>query len=127
MASPDGVLNQQRIENGEDVLDVLYLLPLEPGKPEYLRSDNGPAFTPQSFQTWLKNVSVEPIRIFQGNPWENGDNQRLNGTLRHEVLNTEWFTTIDQARTAIGRWPRQDRRVRPHQAMNMRPPVALDA
>ena len=38
-----------------------------------------------------------------GSPWENGYNERFNGTLRHEVLNTEWFTTIGQVRTAIGK------------------------
>ena len=29
-------------------------------------------------------------------PWENGYNERFNGTLRKEVLNTQWFSTIKQ-------------------------------
>ena len=61
----------------------------------------GPEFTSQSFQSWLKKVGIEPIRIYTCSPWENGYNERFNGTLRHEVLNTEWFTTIGQARTVI--------------------------
>lgn len=109
--------------NGEDVLEALYPLLLKHGKPEFLRSDNGPEFISQSFQSWLKKVGIEPIRIYPGSPWENGYNERFNGTLRHEVLNTEWFTTIGQARTVIGRWLKKYNQVRPHQALNMRPPV----
>ena len=95
--------------NGEDVLEALYPLLLKHGKPEFLRSDNV--------------LCDERIRIYPGSPWENGYNERFNGTLRHEVLNTEWFTTISQARTVIGKWIRQYNQVRPHQALNMRPPV----
>ncbi|MFA9474022.1 MAG: integrase core domain-containing protein [Filomicrobium sp.] len=32
------------------------------------------------------------IQIYPGLPWENGCNERFNGTLRREVLNAEWFT-----------------------------------
>ena len=56
-------------------------------------------------------------------PWENGYNERFNGTLRHEVLKTEWFTSIDQARVVITQWLRQHNHIRPHHALGMRPPV----
>ena len=64
-----------------------------------------------------------PIRIYPGSPWENGYNERFNGTLRHEVLNAEWFTTTKQAQIVINQWLRQYNHTRPHQALNMRPPV----
>ena len=106
-----------------DVLEAIYPLLLTHGKPEFLRSDNGPEFVAGAFQTWLTRVGIKPIRIYPGSPWENGYNERFNGTLRREVLNGEWFTTINQARTVIGRWLRQYNHIRPHQALNMRPPV----
>ena len=106
-----------------DVLEAIYPLLLTHGKPEFLRSDNGPEFVARAFQTWLTKVGIKPIRIYPGSPWENGYNERFNGTLRREVLNGEWFTTINQARTVIGRWLRQYNHIRPHQALNMRPPV----
>ena len=109
--------------NGEDVLEALYPLLLKYGKPEFIRSDNGPEFVSQGFQDWLNKVGIKPIRIYPGSPWENGYNERFNGTLRHEVLNAEWFHTIAQARTVVARWLRQYNHVRPHQALNMRPPV----
>ena len=98
-------------------------------------SDNGPEFLAEPLQTWLGKVGIKPIQIYPGSPsrrrfaclpgsaWENGYNERFNGTLRREVLNAEWFTTIRQARTVINQWLRQYNQIRPHQALNMRAPV----
>lgn len=87
--------------NGVDVLDALYPLLLQRGKPEYVRSDNGPEFIGISFQEWLVKVGIKPIRIYPGSPWENGYNERFNATLRREVLNAEWFHTTQQALIVI--------------------------
>ena len=107
----------------EDVLEALYPLFLRHGAPEYIRSDNGPVFGAQTMQDWPVRVSIKPIRIYPGSPWENVYNERFNGTLRHEVLNAEWFTTTKQAQIVINQWLRQYNQIRPHQALNMRPPV----
>lgn len=75
-----------------EVLEALYPLLLKHGKHDFIRSDNGPEFTLESFQTWLKKVGVKPIRTYPGSPWgssrigSNGYNERFNGTLRREVL-----------------------------------------
>lgn len=106
-----------------DVLDALYPVLLKHGKPEHIRSDNGPEFIAAGLQDWLTRVGIKPLRIYPGSPWENGYNERFNGTLRREVLNAEWFTSIDQAQTVINTWLKQYNRIRPHQALNMRPPV----
>jgi transposase InsO family protein len=106
-----------------DVLEALYPLLIKHGKPDYIRSDNGPEFVSELFQTWLRRVKIEPIRIYPGSPWENGYNERFNGTLRHEILNAEWFTTTKQAQIVINQWLRQYNHIRPHQALNMRPPI----
>ena len=68
-------------------------------------------------------VGIKPIRINPGSPWENGYNERFNGTLRHEVLNAEWFTTTKQAQIVINHSLRQYNHTRPHQALYFRPPV----
>jgi transposase InsO family protein len=47
----------------------------------------------EAMQDWLVRVGIKPIRIYLGSPWENGYNERFNGTLRYEVLNAEWFNT----------------------------------
>ena len=107
----------------EDVLEALYPLFLKHGTPEFIRSDNGPEFIAQNFQGWLTKVGIKPIRIYPGSPWENGYNERFNGTLRREVLNAEWFATVKQARIVIEIWRKQYNHIRPHQALGMRPPV----
>lgn len=83
----------------------------------------GPEFVSEGFQAWLTKVGVKPIRIYPCSPWENGYNERFNGTLRREVLNAEWFVSIDQAKAVIGKWLKQYNHIRPHQALSMRPPI----
>ena len=103
-----------------EVLEALYPLFLKHGRPEFIRSDNGPEFIAENFQTWLAKVGIKPVRIYPGSPWENGYNERFNGTLRREVLNAEWFTSIRQAQTVIKIWLKQYNHIRPHQALNMK-------
>ncbi len=106
-----------------EVLEVLYPLLLRHGSPEYIRSDNGPEFAAEAVQNWLRLVGIKPIRIYPGSPWENGYNERFNGTSRREALNAEWFSTTEQAQIVINHWIRQYNHTRPHQALKMHPPV----
>lgn len=106
-----------------DVLEALYPLILKRGRPDVIRSDNGREFTAEALQDWLKKIGVKPIQTYPGSPWENGYNERFNGTLRREVLNAEWFATVEQAKTVIGKWLRQYKHIRRHQALGMRPPI----
>ena len=52
----------------EDVLEALYRLLLKRGKPEYIRSDNGPEFIATALQLWLIKVGIKPIQIYPGSP-----------------------------------------------------------
>ena len=53
-----------------DVLEALYPLLLNRGKPEYIRSDDGPEFTSEPFKDWLTKISIKPINIYPGSPWD---------------------------------------------------------
>ena len=106
-----------------NVLEALYPLLLKHGKPEYIRSDNGSEFIAATLQLWLRKAGIKPIQIYPGSPWENGYNERFNGTLRHEVLNAEWFTSVAQAQIVINMWLKEYNNIRPHQSLNMRAPV----
>ena len=109
--------------NSDDVLEVMHRLLLEYGKPEFIRFDNGGEFVAEHLQEWLRRVGVTPIQIYPGSPWENGYNERFNGTLRREVLNAEWFHSIKQAQVAINVWPTEYNHIRPHTALGMLPPA----
>ena len=106
-----------------EVLEAIYPLILKHGKPEYIRSDNGREFIAKALLEWFNRVGIKPIQIHPGSPWENGYNERFNGTLRAEVLNAEWFSTTKQAQTVINAWLKKYNHIRPHQALNMRSPV----
>ena len=75
--------------NAHNVLDALHTLLMKHGKPEFIRYDNGPEFIAMHPRDWLKKVGIKPMQIDPGSPWENGYNQRFNGTLRKEVLDAE--------------------------------------
>ncbi len=83
----------------------------------------GSEFKAGVLQQWLRTVDVEPIYSYPGSPWENGYNERFNGTLRHEVLNPEVFYSLDEAQAVIAQWIHQYNHIRPHQSLDHRPPV----
>ena len=68
--------------NAHDVLDTLHPLLIKHGNPECILSDNGSEFIAAHFQGWLKRVGIQPLLIYPGSAWENGYNERFNGTLR---------------------------------------------
>lgn len=109
--------------NAKDVLDTLYELFLEEGIPEYIRSDNGSEFTAQKVQDWLKRVGVKTAYITPASPWENGYNERFNGTLRDELLNGEIFYTLREAQAMIEQWRVSYNQVRPHSSLGYKPPA----
>jgi len=108
--------------NSDDVLDVLSTLFLTQGIPEYIRSDNGSEFTAHVLQNWLKGLNVKTAYIEPGSPWENGFNERFNGSLRDECLNLEYFYTLKEARVIIGQWVDEYNHIRPHSSLGYRPP-----
>jgi len=91
--------------------------------PEHIRSDNGPEFTAQAVRRWLNNLEVHTLFIEQGSPWENGYIESFNGKLRDELLNREIFTTLTEAKILIEEWRQEYNQVRPHSALNYRPPA----
>ena len=105
----------------DDVLDVLSDLFLTRGLPDFIRSDNGSEFTAQALQDWLKGLNVKTAYIAPGSPWENGFNERFNGSLRDECLNRERFYTLKEAQQLIEIWRREYNHIRPHSALNYRP------
>jgi putative transposase len=109
----------------DDVLDVLSTLFLTKGLPDYIRSDNGSEFTAHPLQKWLKDLGVKTAYIEPGSPWENGFNERFNGSLRDECLNLEYFHTLKEARVIIGQWVNEYNHIRPHSSLGYRPPSPL--
>ncbi len=66
----------------------------------------------------MRTLTIEP-----GSPWENGDNESFNGKLRDELLNREIFYSLREAQVLIERWRRHYNTIRPHSALDYRPPA----
>jgi putative transposase len=106
-----------------DVQEVLGELFLTRGCPAHIRSDNGPEFLAQSLRHWFAQLEIAPLFIEPGSPWENGYVESFNGKFRDELLNGELFYTLREAQVVIERWRRTYNQVRPHSALDYRPPA----
>ncbi len=115
-------LSQRQITS-QDVIDQLFYLFIFRSTPEYIRSDNGPEFTAKAVRNWLKDLQVTTLFIEPGSPWENGYIESFNGKLRDELLDREIFTTLIEAKILIEAWRKDYNHIRPHSALNYRPPA----
>ena len=116
------MLIARKIRN-QDVIDLLFQLFIFRGIPEHIRSDNGAEFTAKAVRKWLARLGVKTLFIEPGSPWENGYIESFNGKLRDELLNLEIFTTLEEAKVLIEQWRKEYNQIRPHSAMNYRPPA----
>jgi transposase InsO family protein len=107
----------------DDVLHRLSELFALRGVPGHVRSDNGPEFAAKAVRRWLGKVGVKTLFIEPGSPWENGYVESFNGELRDELLDAELFDTLLEARVLVERWRTAYNTVRPHSALNYRPPA----
>ena len=117
-----GMLVDRRITS-QDVIDRLFQLFVFRGVPEHIRSDNGPEFTARTIRAWLNRLGVKALFIEKGSPWENGYIESFNGKVRDELLNREIFTNLTEAKILIEGWRKEYNQVRPHSALNYRPPA----
>ncbi len=60
--------------------------------------------------------------IEPGSPWQNGLDERFNGSLRDECLNMETFHGRDQARALIKLYGRHYNQERPHSSLGYATP-----
>lgn len=93
------------------------------GKPERLRSDNGPEFISHHLQAWCAQNGVELCWIQPGKPTQNAYVERFNGTFRREVLNAHLFSSLGQVRQIVDEWLVEYNTERPHQALDFMTPV----
>ena len=99
----------------------------EHGPPAFVRSDNGPEFVAAALVRALAGRGVGCRHIDPGSPWQNGLNERFNGTLRDECLSLETFAHRDQARAVCRLFMRHYNEERPHSALGYRTPAEFAA
>jgi len=93
------------------------------GKPDRIRSDNGPEGTSHHFMEWAKERNIEIEYIQPGKPTQNAFIERFNGTFRREVLDMYLFASLDEVREEAERWLAEYNLERPHESLGNMTPI----
>ncbi len=87
-----------------DVITVVEAAMARHGKPQHIRSDNGPEFIAYAIGDWLQENKIETIYIRPGSPWENGPIESFHDKFRDECLNREIFGSLLEAKVLVEQW-----------------------
>ena len=104
------------------VTRVLERVIAERGRPDNVRSDNGPEFTSRRMLAWSEDWKVGLVHIQPGRPMQNGHVESFHGRLRDECLNASWFRTLNDVRTTLASWRQEYNWERPHSSLGYQTP-----
>ena len=113
----DTSISGARVARELDALVRIY------GKPAFIVSDNGTEFTSRAILKWANENDVEWHYIDPGKPQQNAFIESFNGSLRDELLNEEWFDSLDDARRKLALWRYDYNHVRPHSSLENQTPA----
>lgn len=120
-------LEARRSFKSGDVIDVLKELFMIRGVPEHIRSDNGPEFIARAIKGWLENAQVGTLYIAPGSPWENGYAESFHSRVRDELLESELFTCLAEAKMLSEQWRLEYNHRRPHSSLGYVAPAVFAA
>lgn len=92
-------------------------------RPILLRSDNGLIFTSRSFMALVKRYGLRHESVTPYSPEQNGLVERVIRTLKEQCVYRHRFESLQQATRVIADWIQFYNHRRPHQALNMKPPL----
>ncbi len=93
------------------------------GLPDSITVDNGPEFAGNVLDAWAYRRGVQLDFIRPGKPTENGYIESFNGKLRDELLNTQIFFSLSEAREKLEAYRLDYNTCRPHSSLGYRPPA----
>jgi putative transposase len=108
---------------GKRVAELLDSIAAERGYPKTITVDNGTEFYSKAMDSWAYHRGVQLQFIRPGKPVENAFIESFNGKLRDELLNTELFMGLLDARRKIEAWRRDYNQNRPHSSIGDLTPV----
>lgn len=112
---------------GERIRDLIAEVFKVRGAPRHLRSDNGSEFIATKLKDFLVAAKVETLYIEPGSPWQNGYGESFNGRLRDELLNSEIFADLREAKSLAAYWRHEYNHERPHSSLGYTPPAVYAA
>lgn len=100
------------------------------GLPDRITADNGPPWGGwglaglTKLEVWLIRLGIRIGHSRPYHPQTQGKDERFHRTLKLELLNRRGFGSIPQCQNAFDDWRDQYNTVRPHHALNHRPPIS---
>ena len=85
----------------DDVIRALDEVIRKRGRPECLRSDQGPEFIARAVRDWLYQRAIGTHYIDQGSPWRNAYGESSNSIFRTTCLERWAFESIPKARAVV--------------------------
>ena len=86
------------------VVDVLRRAAVQRGVPERIHCDNGPEFVSLHLDQWAYWMHVKLAFSRPGRPSDNAFCESFNNRVRQELLNPNWFSSLDDARRIAAAW-----------------------
>lgn len=95
---------------------------LKAGRPQIHHSDQGGPYGSQAYVARLKGLKVRISMAGAGKPEENGKAERLNRTFKEEEIYRNEYSSLEEARRAIGAFVSCYNERRLHQALGYKTP-----
>jgi transposase InsO family protein len=93
------------------------------GRPTLIRADNGREFIAGALLDWLGEQEVHGVFIAKASPWQNGINERFNGTMEHELFGHEVYYSILEVQHVVDEWLTKYNTIRPHRSLKGQTPA----
>ncbi len=107
------------------VVSALQRIVLRRGRPQRIRVDNGPEFVSKQRDQWAYWNHVELDFSRPGKPTDNAFVESFNNRVRQELLNVNWFVSLDETRRLATRWRADYNANHPHSALGNLSPQAF--
>lgn len=117
-------------ETGDQVKSALIEVFRQYGLPQRFTCDNGnPWGTPKQngltkFEVWLLRLGIRVGHSRPMHPQTQGKDERFHRTLKFELLERRGFNCLDACQYAFNEWREQYNTIRPHYALNQKPPAS---
>jgi putative transposase len=108
---------------GQRLVEVLMQVVQEKALPKTIRVDYGPEFTSKILYQWAYLNGIELDFIPPGKSTDNALIEAFNGRFMQELLDENWFLSLEDAREKVEEWRQYYNFERPHGALDDRPPV----